>query len=142
MLGTNFLGNFLLGFNAFTSYVIVGIVVLAVLGKIIWRRFAADRSSAVQVVAANEENIEAEQPQETPQQRKAYMKQLRMAVILLASFIFCALCNLPRSVASSYFSQYTSHMPVLLLWLRLIVGIQFAFLPTPCSIMIGPGSGL
>jgi hypothetical protein len=122
-LPTSAVGNWLIGINAYTSYAVEGLACILILGKICLKRLA--------VRSARVENGLAQTPitKEAVKKRLAFRRQLNFAGTLMLSVLFCALCNLPRSVASTFFFQYSSLVPSLLLWLRILVACQFAFVP-------------
>ncbi|OQV11476.1 hypothetical protein BV898_14205 [Hypsibius exemplaris] len=120
-LVTSSLGVALLSLNTYLPYGIVAIAIVPVLSKLFALQLAKWRSRMI----ARPEAIFGE----TSQQRALLRRRLTVARMLLLSFLFCLACNLPLSIASSFFTEAYGRIPLLSLWLRVFLVFQYAATP-------------
>ncbi|OQV22586.1 hypothetical protein BV898_03411 [Hypsibius exemplaris] len=68
-------------------------------------------------------------------QARRMLRHIKMAKLLLVTFLWTALCNLPWAVVSSNYPSANSENPVSVLWLRTCFVIQYGL--TPCILLFG-----
>ncbi|OQV22584.1 hypothetical protein BV898_03409 [Hypsibius exemplaris] len=67
--------------------------------------------------------------------RKVILRHLKMAKILLLTFLWSAFCNMPWGVTVVVFPWLYRQNPVEILWLRTCFTCQYGF--TPCILLLG-----
>ncbi|OQV25473.1 hypothetical protein BV898_00414 [Hypsibius exemplaris] len=125
---TSTAGTWIMSVNTYVPYVSVSIAVTAVVGQILVRRFTQRYHTAVDPMPA------PRILRQKHQQRVHNKRQLRVAGMLLLSFLFTVLCNLPLPVmVGQYYKVYMGN-PLFRLWLR--VGFLLQYLGTPLIFLV------
>jgi hypothetical protein len=122
LLARGYLGNLILMFNSYMPYAVVGVASLTIFAKILRSRILSQSRRAA-VCHLNNARL-ARLPEQ-----QLLAKRLNVARVLLISFLFCVLCNLPIPITASFFGAVFNRSPLLNIWLRICLLSQYAFNP-------------
>ncbi|OWA54326.1 hypothetical protein BV898_18734 [Hypsibius exemplaris] len=107
-----------LGVSAYGPYIIVGVVLVVILGHSMTFRTVK--------VTAPADKQEVAQSAPTIQLRS---RRFRVARMLLVSFVFCLVCNIPTYALLSLGARVLVRHPLIFVWMRLSLISQYAFSP-------------
>ncbi|OQV22756.1 hypothetical protein BV898_03193 [Hypsibius exemplaris] len=124
LLATTKLGTWLVSFNSYAPYVVVGTAVLSILSKMARRKV---RSVGVEPVVTCEKRSRT--TDNARQQKLMYRRQINIAGMLLLCFIFNIATTLPMSLLNTFYYELYNRIPLLRLWMRIFVLIQYSFTP-------------